>query len=197
MYLRRRGWTDADEFAILTAAGPIRPRITWRPTCTRRHGPRARRLAPTIPPARRTAAASSPPAAAAGASSTSRSATRSARSRRRTSELERSTCRRSARRSSTTRCSQPHQRVLVPPLEPGRIRARIFERGVGETLCRGTGASGAAVAHVSRGGLAGHGRARRRRARGRGRRGSAGHPDRLGGARVRGHARRRLPQGAR
>ena len=32
------------------------------------------------------------------------------------------------------------------------IRARIFERGVGETLSSGTGASGAAVAHVLRGG---------------------------------------------
>jgi len=32
--------------------------------------------------------------------------------------------------------------------EPGRIRARIFERGVGETLASGTGATGAAVAHV-------------------------------------------------
>jgi diaminopimelate epimerase len=34
------------------------------------------------------------------------------------------------------------------PLECGRIRARIFERGVGETLSSGTGAAGAAVAHV-------------------------------------------------
>jgi diaminopimelate epimerase len=38
------------------------------------------------------------------------------------------------------------------PLEQGRIRARIFERGVGETLSSGTGAAGAAVAHVLRGG---------------------------------------------
>ena len=37
-------------------------------------------------------------------------------------------------------------------LAPGAIRARIFERGVGETLSSGTGASGAAVAHVLRGG---------------------------------------------
>ena len=29
-----------------------------------------------------------------------------------------------------------------------RIRARIFERGVGETLSSGTGATGAAVAHL-------------------------------------------------
>ena len=35
---------------------------------------------------------------------------------------------------------------------PDTIRARIFERGVGETLSSGTGASGAAVAHVLRGG---------------------------------------------
>jgi len=33
-------------------------------------------------------------------------------------------------------------------LEPGVIRARIFERGVGETMSSGTGATGAAVAYV-------------------------------------------------
>jgi diaminopimelate epimerase len=38
------------------------------------------------------------------------------------------------------------------PLEPDTIRARIFERGVGETMSSGTGACGAAVAHVLRGG---------------------------------------------
>ena len=37
-------------------------------------------------------------------------------------------------------------------LGPDRIRARIFERGVGETMSSGTGACGAAVAHVLRGG---------------------------------------------
>ena len=37
-------------------------------------------------------------------------------------------------------------------LGPDRIRARIWERGVGETMSSGTGASGAAVAHVLRGG---------------------------------------------
>jgi diaminopimelate epimerase len=37
-------------------------------------------------------------------------------------------------------------------LDAHTIRARIFERGVGETLSSGTGASGAAVAHVLRGG---------------------------------------------
>jgi diaminopimelate epimerase len=38
------------------------------------------------------------------------------------------------------------------PLDSGRIRARIFERGVGETSASGTGATGAAVAHVLDGG---------------------------------------------
>jgi diaminopimelate epimerase len=37
-------------------------------------------------------------------------------------------------------------------LSESSLRARIFERGVGETLSSGTGASGAAVAHVLRGG---------------------------------------------
>jgi diaminopimelate epimerase len=37
-------------------------------------------------------------------------------------------------------------------LDPDRIRARIFERGVGETMSSGTGATGAAIAHVLRGG---------------------------------------------
>ena len=37
-------------------------------------------------------------------------------------------------------------------LEPGRIRARIFERGAGQTTASGTGATGAAVAYVLEGG---------------------------------------------
>jgi diaminopimelate epimerase len=38
------------------------------------------------------------------------------------------------------------------PIDDATIRARIFERGVGETLSSGTGATGAAVSHVLRGG---------------------------------------------
>ncbi len=38
------------------------------------------------------------------------------------------------------------------PVDDATIRARIFERGVGETMSSGTGATGAAVAHVLRGG---------------------------------------------
>src|SRR5207342_618901 len=34
LYLRRHGWTDADVFAIRTAAGPITPTITSELTCS-------------------------------------------------------------------------------------------------------------------------------------------------------------------
>jgi diaminopimelate epimerase len=34
LYLRRNGWTDAEEFAIRTVAGPIRPTITGDLTCS-------------------------------------------------------------------------------------------------------------------------------------------------------------------
>src|SRR4029079_17330611 len=34
LYLRRNGWTDADDFTIGTAAGPIRPTITGELTCS-------------------------------------------------------------------------------------------------------------------------------------------------------------------
>jgi diaminopimelate epimerase len=34
LYLRRAGWTDQDQFTIQTAAGPITPRITGERTCT-------------------------------------------------------------------------------------------------------------------------------------------------------------------
>ena len=33
MYLRRRGWTDQDQFSIQTLAGEIRPTITGETTC--------------------------------------------------------------------------------------------------------------------------------------------------------------------
>ena len=38
LYLRHRGWTSEDTFAIHTAAGTIRPTITGPSTCSRRHG---------------------------------------------------------------------------------------------------------------------------------------------------------------
>ena len=154
MYLRRHHWTDADSFRIQTAAGDDLAADHLADRVHRRHGPRPapqRRVSRRDP---RTAAASSSPRDAHGAFSTCRSATRSARSAstvRRSST--RSTCRRSARRSSTTSCSRTGPTSRGSPCSaPGRIRARIFERGVGETSASGTGATGAAVAYVLDGG---------------------------------------------
>ena len=56
---------------------------------------------------------------------------------------------------------EPHQRLLLARGDgDSAVRARIFERGVGETLSSGTGASGAAVAaHLRGAGEPDHGRA--------------------------------------
>ena len=163
LYLRRAGWTDSDTFSIQTAAGEIRPTITGPTTCrvdmgraalrskdfpgggTGRHG-RGRR--PSLP-----ARVDRQPAVRDPDRRPRRA--RGARPRRA-----------SARRSSTTRASPTAPTSpSSPSSRPDAIRARIFERGVGETLSSGTGACGAAVAHVVRGGeLARHRRARRRRA---------------------------------
>jgi diaminopimelate epimerase len=140
LYLRRRGWTEADTFSIQTAAGEIRPTITGPSTCTVDMG-RAR-------------------LGDAG-------------------ELEAAgrTWRYQAMTVGNPQCAirvdDPDVldlQVVGPPIEShplfpnrtnvsfyrelasGVIRARIFERGAGETLSSGTGASGAAVAHVLRGG---------------------------------------------
>ena len=78
LYLRRQGWTDADEFSIETAAGEVRPTIT-SPRTSRVEMGRARAALPGLPvrgrgrPRHRDARAG-----ASSSSSTSASATRSA-----------------------------------------------------------------------------------------------------------------------
>ncbi len=155
LYLRRRGWTDQDAFSIHTAAGEIRPTITGPDTCTVDMG-RASLSSKDFP--------GGPPDgrgrgdARAGASGAFQHVSignpqcaihvgRPARARRR------STWPRSGRRSKATRSSQtartcPGTPSSSRPEARDRIRARIFERGVGETLSSGTGATGAAVAYV-------------------------------------------------
>ena len=180
LYLRRAAGPTRDTFSIQTLAGEIRPTITGPTTCRvdmGRAAPDARRTIPDGPPdgTRRGRRLPLP------ARRDRQPAVRDPRRRTPT----RSTCRRSARRSSTRRSSPtaPTCRSGASS-RPDAIRARIFERGVGETLSSGTGACGAAVAHVLRGGdspvtVA----ARRRRADRRRRRVAARRPDRLGGAR--------------
>jgi diaminopimelate epimerase len=141
LYLRRAGWTDATEFAIQTAAGPIRPTILSDTTCRvdmgravvgdagEAGGFRFRHL--TI---------GNPQTAIRVASQ---------------ADLE---------ALDLPRIGPPIEHDPRFPnrtnvswfceLEPGVVRARIFERGVGETASSGTGACGAAIAYVLDGGPA-------------------------------------------
>jgi diaminopimelate epimerase len=150
LYLRRRGWTDRDEFALDTAAGRIRPRITGATTCTVAMG-RARLASDDNP---------------SGADDGRGTLTAAGQEFAFQHVLV-----------GNPQCAIEIADGLEeldlgrygPPIErhelfPNRtnvsfwrrdgdseIRARIFERGVGETLSSGTGASGAAIAAVLRG----------------------------------------------
>ena len=154
IYLRRRGWAKADDFSIQTAAGEIRPADHLRDDLHGRHGPRAAAIRRLPRRARRTAAASSTPAVDSWkfqhvqignpqcAIAVGDVATLDAL------DLP-------AIGPAIERHELFPNRTNVSwyaEIAPGRIRARIFERGVGETLSSGTGATGAAVAYVLRGG---------------------------------------------
>jgi diaminopimelate epimerase len=139
LYLRRAGWTDARRFSIQTAAGEIRPTILSDTTCrvdmgraTLRHegehgGARFQHLTignpQTVFEVADLAALEALDLGAIGP------------------PIE-----------SDPRFPQRTNVSWFTRLEPGAIRARIFERGVGETASSGTGACGAAIVHVLRGG---------------------------------------------
>jgi diaminopimelate epimerase len=149
LYLRRSGWTDRDEFTILTAAGEITPQIT---------GPRTARVA--MAPAR-TVSDDFPSGPDDGRGTID------------VGGVEREFQHVSV---GNPQCAievdDGLEELDLPaigpaiessPLFPNRsnvsfwnaqgstVRARIFERGVGETLSSGTGATGAAVAAHLRG----------------------------------------------
>ncbi len=153
MYLRRRGWTSADTFSIQTAAGEIRPRITSETTCTVDMG-RAKLSSRDFPSGERDGAGrleasgrewrfqhvsvGNPQCAIAVSDPEALAAL----------DLP-------ALGPALERHELFPRRTNVSwwaELEPGVIRARIFERGVGETLSSGTGATGAAVSYVLGGG---------------------------------------------
>jgi diaminopimelate epimerase len=150
LYLRQRGWTDRDSFSILTAAGEIRPRITGPATCTVDMG-RARLESRDFPSGGRDGTGT---LTVAGRSfgfqhvsvGNPQCAIQVA------DELE------------TLDLGTYGPPIEASELFPnrtnvsfwrrdgdGEITARIFERGVGETLSSGTGAAGAAVAAALRG----------------------------------------------
>jgi diaminopimelate epimerase len=151
MYLRRRGWTEDDEFSISTAAGPIRPQITGPHTCRVDMG-RASLTSkdfPGGPPdGRGELPIDNPELAILSFQHVS---------------IGNPQC--AIHLTSQAALDALELPVIGPQIEgheyfpnrtnvswyteiePNRIRARIFERGVGETLSSGTGATGAAIAH--------------------------------------------------
>jgi diaminopimelate epimerase len=153
LYLRRRGWANADQFSIQTAAGEIRPTIT-SPTTARLDIGRVRTQSVDFP--------EGPPdgqstlTAAGHAWDFQHVQVGNPQCAIRVDDegaLE------ALDLSGIGPAIEAH--ALFPnrtnvswyvPLSGDRIRARIFERGVGETASSGTGATGAAVAHVLRGG---------------------------------------------
>src|SRR5918997_322965 len=149
LYLRRRGWTDSDTFSIQTIAGEIGPAITGPTTCRVDMG-RATLTSKDYPggPPDGTGTIEGRPfqhVSIGNPQCAIRVAT--------VDELE----------ALDLQAIGPaiEHAPLFPKrtnasfwteLAPGVIRARIFERGAGETLSSGTGACGAAVAYVLRGG---------------------------------------------
>jgi diaminopimelate epimerase len=143
LYLRRHGWTDAETFSILTAAGPITPTITSERTCSVEMGRASTRSKdfPEGPPdGRGTLAAGgrawdfqhvsigNPQCAIVVGDGLE--------------ELDLA-----AIGPDIEGDEQFPNRTNVSflKIQGSRVRARIFERGVGETLSSGTGAGGAAV----------------------------------------------------
>jgi len=140
LYLRRAGWTDARQFSIQTAAGEIRPTILSDTTCRVDMG---------------RAAVGDEGEAPGGF---------------RFQHIRIGNPQTAIRLASEDELEALDLAAVGPPIErdprfpdrtnvsfytergPAAIRTRIFERGVGETMSSGTGACGAAIAHVLRGG---------------------------------------------
>jgi diaminopimelate epimerase len=139
LYLRRSGWTDQRQFSIRTAAGELRPTILSDTTCRVDMG-RARDegTGEICGFAYQQVNVGNPQCAIRVATEADLAAIALA-------EIG-PPIEGDARFPNRTNVS------FWTELAPDRIRARIFERGVGETASSGTGACGAAVAHALRGG---------------------------------------------
>ena len=152
LYLRHRGWVDHDVFSIQTAAGEIRPQITGPATCRVDMG-RARLTSKDFP------------GGGEDGTGTLESAGRELAFQH--VSIGNPQCAIEVPGDELESLDLP---ALGAPIESntslfpnrtnvsfwrrdgdGEITARIFERGVGETMSSGTGASGAAVAAVLRG----------------------------------------------
>jgi diaminopimelate epimerase len=153
LYLRARGWTEADRFSVQTIAGEIRPTILSETTCRVDMG-RARLTSPDFP--------SGPPDGAGELTAGGRAwrfqhvsvgNPQCAIALADPADVDALDL--AALGPEIEHCPLFPRRTNVSffaPAGDGAIRARIFERGAGETLSSGTGACGAAIAHVLRGG---------------------------------------------
>jgi diaminopimelate epimerase len=150
LYLRRNGWTDQETFSIRTAAGPVTPTITSERTCRVAMG----RAATT---------SKDYPSGPADGTGTLESGGREWSFQHVSignpqcvifvdaDELERLDLAEIGPGIEAGELFPNRTNVSFIAIDGDRVRARIFERGVGETLSSGTGASGAAVAAVLRG----------------------------------------------
>jgi diaminopimelate epimerase len=139
LYLRRAGWTDARQFSIQTAAGEIRPTILSDTTCRVDMGRAVLGHEGELQGFRfRHVTIGNPQTVIRVADEDALEALDLA-----------------AVGPPIESDPQFPRRTNVSwfaVVDPHTIRARIFERGVGETASSGTGASGAAIVHVLLGG---------------------------------------------
>jgi len=149
LYLRGNGWTDADTFSISTAAGPITPTITSERTCSVEMG-RASTTSKDFPAGDEDGAGT---LAAAGREWTFQHvAIGNPQCAIEVSEgLEELDLGEIGPPIEGHELFPHRTNVSFFSVDGSRVRARIFERGVGETLSSGTGASGAAVTAFLRG----------------------------------------------
>ena len=150
LYLRRNGWTDEDEFAISTVAGPIRPTITGELTCS-------------VDMGRASTSSKDFPSGPEDGRGTLESAGRQWEFQHVSignpqcaivvadEELDDLDLGEIGPGIEGNELFPNRTNVSFLAVDGDRVRARIFERGVGETLSSGTGASGAAVTAFLRG----------------------------------------------
>lgn len=148
LYLRRAGWTDEDSFSIITKAGPVAPTLTSDRTASIEMG-RASTTSGDYP----SGGADGRGTLSAGGREwsfqhVSLGNPQCAIAIDAAEELERLDLAAIGPEIENHQLFPNRTNVSFFRGDGGRVRARIFERGVGETLSSGTGASGAAVAVV-------------------------------------------------
>jgi diaminopimelate epimerase len=149
MYLRRAGWAADDEFSILTLAGEIRPRIISDTSCAIEMGP-ASRTSEGFP----SGGPDGTGVLEAGGHEWGFQHVSIGNPQcviEVGDEVEELDLTAFGPEIERHELFPNRTNVSFTRVDGSTVRARIFERGVGETLSSGTGASGAAVAAVLRG----------------------------------------------